>query len=77
MDYADGWGGIWEEGSRNAFVEAAPIGAVTNLCRPVDEWEPLLTRWLAGPESLARSPTLEYCAFTALVMAADYGKLRL
>jgi len=74
---AEWWGIDGDEEMLYGFVDRAPIDAVTNLCIIVDTYDRTISEWLAGPEAESGRPTQAYLTFTALVMASDYGKVRL
>ena len=76
IPYAEWWGLPGEEASRNAFIDKAPAEAVRNLVDVERAYDSGLTAWLAGPEADATQPTRAYLLFAAMVMAADYAKLR-
>jgi len=76
--YAEWWGALTEEAERNKLVDRASIEAVRNLYEVFSNYETALMGWLNGPEANAeREPSRAYIAFSCVLMAALYGKLRL
>jgi len=74
---AERWG-IGDDFDRDQAVAEASGADLTQLIHaiqalPDDE----MYEWLAGPESYASQPTVEYVAFTCLTMAYDSAKLKL
>ena len=55
----------------------APLDAVKNLVDVLQLYEDDLLKWLAGPAANDRHPTETYVAFSDLLQAADYARLRL
>jgi hypothetical protein len=72
IPYAEFWG-IDDDFDREALVDAAPPGVVANLCAVVVQNNDAFDDWLAGAEANDPEPSPEYCAFTTMRMAADYG----
>jgi hypothetical protein len=70
LPYAEFWG-LDEEAAREELIELAPVDVQQNLKKLVTANEDALEEWLAGPEADSRTPTDEYIAFGAMVMAAD------
>ena len=75
--YAAVWGGMEEEAGKNELVDRAPLWMVENLVEVVGWFEGPLMQWLTGAEAEVEAPSEAYVCFSGLVMAADYGKLRI
>jgi hypothetical protein len=71
VPYAAFWG-FEDDRAREKLVLSAPKSVKKNLKAAVGAFERLLLDWLGGAESTAPNPTLDYCAFSVLVMAADF-----
>lgn len=71
IPYAEFWG-LSDDWARESLVEKSPADVQKNLKSVVKRYEEMWEPWLAGPEAGNPSPTEEYVAFSALVMAADY-----
>lgn len=71
IPYAEFWG-LSDDWARESLVAEAPVDVQNNLKSVVKRYEEIWEPWLAGPEAHNTSPTKEYVAFSALVMAADY-----
>jgi len=68
---AEIWG-ITDDLIREDFVNKATAKARSELKKVVAEYAKELDDWLAGPEALAKNPSKEYIAFTAMRMAVDF-----
>ncbi len=71
VPYAEFWG-ISDHTTRDSLVQAAPDDVQGNLKAAVAAFDGPLDDWLAGPESELPNLSMEFVAFTALTMAADY-----
>jgi hypothetical protein len=74
LPYAAWWGLVGEEAARNQLVDGATLEAVRNLCEVERAHDRDLSEWLG---STSGRHTIERLSFISLMMAADYGKLRL
>jgi hypothetical protein len=74
LPYAAWWGLVGEEAARNELVDGAPLDAVRNLCDVERARDRDLSEWLSATSG---RQSIERLSFIALIMAADYGKLRL
>ena len=71
IPYAAFWG-VEDDRLREALVSKAPKQVKANFKAVIREYEPQLLKWLAGVESYDKKPSLEYCAFAVMFMAADF-----
>jgi len=71
LPYAEFWG-IADDLDRENLVLGAPPDVRANLKAVVRKFNNELMKWLAGEESYAETPTDEYVAYSAMVMAADF-----
>lgn len=71
LPYAALWG-VADDLEREQRVANAPAEAKQDLVKTVQLIDDLLDDWLAGDESNSDAPSVEYVAFSAMRMAADY-----
>ncbi len=71
LPYAALWG-IADDVEREQRVMHAPAQAKQDLVRTVRLIEEQLETWLAGDEADSATPSKEYIAFSAMIMAADF-----
>lgn len=69
---AELWG-VSDDLIRDDMVRAAPRAAVDELKRIIKVHDEFLDDWLAGPEAQGPTYSVEYTAFTAMRMAADFA----
>jgi len=69
LPYAEVWG-ITDDTLRADFMKTAPLEAVDDLRRIVEQNADLLDEWLSGGEAKGPSFSREYSAFSAMRMAA-------
>lgn len=70
IPYAEFWS-LDEEASRLELLGQASLDVQQNLQDIVLAYQEIWEPWLIGPEADRRSPTLEYVAFSMLVMTSD------
>jgi hypothetical protein len=70
IPYAEIWG-ISDDLIREDFARMAGHEAVEELRLIVAPYEDALDEWLAGPDAMSESPSIEYIAFSCMRMAAD------
>jgi hypothetical protein len=73
---AERWG-IADDYEREARIMSASEAERTELAHALDDVDPRLWEWLAGPESHATKPSEEYVRITALTMAVDSARAHL
>lgn len=71
IPYAEFWG-ISDDLIRENLVDSAPKGVAENLSFVIENNEDELDDWLCGDESNSDNPCIEYVAFSAMRMAADF-----
>jgi hypothetical protein len=71
IPYAAFWG-RGDDRARESLVRKAPKEVQRNLKEVVAANDDLLDEWLSGSEASAPRPSLEYVAFSAMRMAADF-----
>lgn len=71
LPYAEFWG-IADDWTREDLIEKASADVRQNLKAVVAAHDSALQEWLAGAEASSRTPSDEYVAFVAMIMAADY-----
>ena len=71
LPYAALWG-VADDLEREQRVENAPSEAKQDLVKTVQLIDDLLDDWLAGDEANSDTPSVEYVAFSAMRMAADF-----
>ncbi|MBP7866269.1 MAG: hypothetical protein KA419_09990, partial [Acidobacteria bacterium] len=71
IPYAELWG-VGDDIIRDDMVKRASPEIVEDLRRVIEIHEDLLDKWLAGPEAESSQPSVEYLAFSAMRMAADF-----
>lgn len=64
--------GIADDGYRIDVLDCLCEGEKQELREFIRSCPPSLNDWLCGDEAKSKTPSDEYVAFTALVMAADY-----
>jgi hypothetical protein len=70
IPHAELWG-VEDDLIREDMVRHAPPAALRELRTLIKANEHVLEDWLAGPEASNPDPSPEYCAFSAMRMAAD------
>ncbi len=73
---AEKWG-LPDDYEREQRVSEASPEELLDLAHSLDEVDPSLWDWLAGPESYAAEPSDEYVRMTDLTMAVDLARVRL
>ena len=73
IPYAEFWG-IPDDGFREELVEQAPPEILRGLREAVSKHIASLLEWLAGHEAAKATPSNEYVAFSAMLMAYDYPR---
>jgi hypothetical protein len=74
LPLAQEWG-VNDDGYRATAVAQADTETLTSLVAAVDKADDAsLSGWLAGSEADLQSPSAEYLALTALIMAADHAR---
>jgi len=71
IPFAALWG-LSDDLEREQRVAEAPEEAKADLVRIVQLIDDQLDEWLAGDEANSPKPSMEYIAFSAMRMAADY-----
>lgn len=71
IPYASFWG-VADDWAREQLVQKAPKDVQQNLKAIVAAHDDLLDEWLAGEEASNPKPSLEYVAFSAMRMAAEF-----
>ena len=72
IPYAELWG-VSDDLGREELVCKSPPGAIDDLCDAISQFEDELDKWLGGEEADSKSPSVEYVAFSAMRMAADFA----
>ena len=77
LPLAEKWG-IGDDYDRETAVETATEKELRYLIESIQALpDETLYDWLAGTESLSKSPTEEYLAFTCMTMAYDSARTKL
>jgi hypothetical protein len=71
IPYASFWG-VADDWARETLVREAPKDVQQNLKAIVAAHDDLLDEWLGGEEASNPKPSVEYIAFSAMRMAADF-----
>jgi hypothetical protein len=71
IPYASFWG-VADDWARESLVKKAPKAIQENLKAVVAAHDDFLDEWLAGDEAKSPQPSVEYVAFSAMRMAADF-----
>jgi hypothetical protein len=65
--------GITDDLDREHVILASSPEEIAELKAVVAQHDDLMDEWLAGPETAEPQPSVEYLAFSAMRMAADFG----
>jgi hypothetical protein len=76
ISLAERWG-IPDDGFREEALAGASSLELSDILQRVESYDSDLNAWLCGDESFSKSPSAEYVAFSALLMAADWANVEL